>query len=95
MPFGLDDIEVETKNMSMLECICVFNQKKLFKYLIEDELICHSRDFNMKRNNQKICEQMFIFIPMIKKEWWIVTDLLQLSNLWSLKQLEDLMLLSK
>ena len=25
LPFGLDDIEVETSNLSMLECVCVFN----------------------------------------------------------------------
>ena len=95
LPFGLDDIEVETSNLSMLECACVFNQKKVFKYLIEDMHICHSRDFSIKRGNQMISEQLFIFIPMIKKEWAMVTDLLQLSNLWTLKQLEDLMLLSK
>ena len=25
LPFGLDDIEIETSNLSMLECVCVFN----------------------------------------------------------------------
>ena len=96
LPLGLDDLEIETSKMSMLECACVFdNDKRVFKYLVEEAHVNHSRDFHLHRPNMRIHEQFFIFVPMLKKNWSLVKDLLQLSNRWSLKQLEDLMLLSK
>ena len=80
----------------MLECSCVLdNDKKVFKYLTEEVHVKHSRDFNVDRANLRIHEQSFIFIPFLRKKWSIVKDVLALYNLWSMKQLEDLMLLSK
>ena len=80
----------------MLECSCVLdNDKRVFKYLTEEVYVKHSRDFNVNRANLRIHEQSFIFIPFLRKKWSIVKDILALYNLWSMKQLEDLMLLGK
>ena len=84
LPFGLDDLELDTTKLSMMECVCVFDKKKLFRYMMEELHLCHSRDFNLNRNNQTINEQYFIFVPMLRKEMGMCSDLLNLSNLWTL-----------
>ena len=76
LPLGLDDLEINTKRMSMLECACVLERTKVFKYLIEEAHVRHSRDFNISRANQRISEQLFIFVPFLKKDWVQATDLL-------------------
>ena len=70
--------------MSMMECICVFDKKKLLKYMIEELHLCHSRDFGIRRGNKRINEQYFIFVPMLRKEMGMCIDLLALPNLWTL-----------
>ena len=51
LPFGLDDMDLDTTKLSMMECVCIFDKKKLFKYMIEELHLCHSRDFHPKRHN--------------------------------------------
>lgn len=55
----------------------------------------NSRDFVSERHSKSISEQKFIFVPLIKRDEQTVATLLQMTNLWSLQDLKDMMLLCK
>jgi hypothetical protein len=90
-----DEIAIDTSDMSMLEIACCTRKTKIFKFMTELLNMRKSRDFLVDRRNKWIQEQRFVFIPILNRDDHIFEGLLELSNIWSMQDLQDLMLFCK
>ena len=90
-----DEIPIDTSDMSMLEIACCARKTKIFKFMTELLNMRKSRDFLVDRRNKWIQEQRFVFIPILNRDEHIFEGLLELSNIWSVQDLQDLMLFCK
>ena len=52
-----------------------------------------NRDF--RAHHQMIHDMQFIFVPILKKNSQMLKELLQISNLWTLEDMKDIMVLCK
>ena len=81
--------------MNMLELTCTLGHHKLLDYMLRDQCIRHDRDFTSQRHAKSVNEQKFIFIPILRRDDDTLATLLEMSNLWSLQDLQDIMQLCK
>ena len=87
-------VQFDTEHMNILELACVFGYHDIFMFLVKDMNLRNARDF-LKRENSMIHDQQFVYIPILKKNALIVRELLQISSLWTMDDLVDMMVLCK
>ena len=67
----------------------------MLECLLKESFVRHERDFCKNRNSKSIHEQNFIFVPILQRDEMALKLLLELTNLWTLNDLKDIMLLCK
>lgn len=92
----LDKVNIETKNCTMLEIVCTLGNLTLFDYLTKTLRLRHARDFRSDQGQiQFVSQQYFVYLPLLRRDEKFVTELLELTNLWTLGQLEDMALICR
>ena len=94
-PGQTDDVKIDASRMTILEIICVLGHQSILQYLLKDLQVRHNRDFCQDRHSRSIDQQKFVFVPILKKDEQTLAALLELTNLWTLQDLCDMMLLCK
>ena len=81
--------------MTLFEVICLLRHQNLLDHLIKELVVRHNRDFTKNRSSKAIHEQNFVFLPILNRDEVTLAKLLELTNLWTLQDLQDIMLLCK
>lgn len=79
----------------MLEVVCCLQHRKLLDFLVKELCIQNDRDFVRSRHTKALFEQKFVYVPILKRDEITLGTLLELTNLWTLQDLQDIMLLCK
>ena len=88
-------MNIEFKGMNLLEIACIKQHYKLMHFMIKDLVVRHGRDFGLRRSDLHVTEQNFIFLPILRRDETTLETLLGLTNMWSMEQLKDIMVLCK
>ena len=95
-PSQTDPIQLDTTQMTVFEIACCLQKPDLVKLLISAPFcVRHDRDITTRRGQKQLHEQMFIFAPMVNRDEATFKELLELSNLWTLRDMHDLMFFCK
>ena len=94
-PWQTDVLNVDFRRMNLLEIACIKQHYKLQDFLVNQMLVRHERDFGIRRGDLQISEQNFVYLPILRRDEGTLTTLLELTNLWSMDQLKDIMILCK
>ena len=86
-----DSIPIDTRDMSLLEVACCTQRMKVVQMMTETLNMRNSRDFIDDRRNKSIQEQRFIFIPILNRDAETLQTLMELSNIWSMQDIQDIM----
>mmetsp|Transcript_6917 Transcript_6917/g.8286 ORF Transcript_6917/g.8286 Transcript_6917/m.8286 type:complete len:110 (+) Transcript_6917:1296-1625(+) len=81
--------------MTIFELACCMKHHKLLDMLIRGLGVRHERDFTRDRASKQIHEQIFVFVPILNRDETTLQKLLELTNLWTLRDLHDIMLFCK
>jgi len=94
-PGQTDDIKVDATKMSLVELVCCLKHHKLLDFLFKELYVRHARDFSENRRQKQLHEQNFVFVPILNRDEVTLGKLLELTSLWTLQELQDVMLLCK
>jgi hypothetical protein len=77
--------------MNMLELASVFNNFKVFNYLVNELNLKHKRDFCQLKEEKKIRKQYYMLAPVMRFTEGILDILLENTHLWTTpKAIQDL-----
>ena len=68
-------------------------QHDTYTFLVKEMNLRNKRDFCA--NHQMIQDTHAVFVPILKKQGLMLRELLEISNLWTLEDLKDMMVLCK
>lgn len=81
--------------MTVLELVCALGHVQLLEHFFKKLYVRHDRDFCLRKHQKSVDQQKFIFVPLLKRDEQTLNALLELTNLWTLQDLKDIMLLCK
>ena len=94
-PTQTDPIKMDLTQMTIFEVACCLQKVNVLRMLINDFGVRHERDITSLRSQKQLHEQAFIFVPLVNRDEDTMRELLELSNLWTMRDLHDLMFFSK
>ena len=81
--------------MNVVEIACCLGNQNILNVLLDEKVVKHERDFSINRLKRNIFQQNFVLIPILKRDEQTLAKLLDLTNLWQLQDMNQIILLCK